>query len=1080
MMGQWLFFIRKALAKVYTPGNEETYLPLVDLVASLRNLETIRWPVGALAPHPLPELGPELPDRGKGQTETLSALAWFIQHRNTHHGHYATLSDAEVSKALRQVFPRLQIILDGLSCLTEYRLVFRNRTSRSMTVLHGDDFSDFTSKPCDCEDIFTGPGFDRDEQVALIYPTGNFAVPLTHLVTRERSDDEFEGIVRFRTAAIEDEPLIFEGIDNQKKSIQYLGSGTRVARSSSYEAVRKLFDSHLTAEASAFHISAVDYLRFNVEGRLSALYGIKYQPQTFVKREIETKIKDTLLSGNSSSKPAILLIGKSGTGKTSLLCNFVQELLHHPDNKHHASLRLTQVIGASTPTIESGLAADLGYLNSVGAPHLQELLDYWADACIKRDIHKPFLWIVWDALNEGHDLETLLTWAGNAAENIARWNATSRYGQARLIISCRSEAWDTLVATQQGDEGIWPLQHAELFHNGKRQPGKPAPFWTLMKFSPREAQRAYECYQGWATRSFAPYASAAWMDLGKETREILCIPINCWLFHNIFPLRGGLSITSQSTSVLWREYLARSILRHPPMRQAIELFSELMWQSGASSVNWDEIRERCTGRFRLALEAYLASMGLTYQVFDTLPTEAKKKLLAGRRDLSDPPDEVEVLMVTGLFRPDGETLTPVYQTLSEALAEWNVWRNLLPKWEPSETGENDAFEFNLKEAERSAHDTLDHELASWVEKALWADARRALISVWATRAHCALQEGLNKEALQNLKELQLRGCADIVLDIIECSLGAVHDEQIRKLLFAVKVDMVHLQGRYRDAADLIDEMLAGLTEKQILSDQWHISQFIRLLHHKMFFCPVSPLLDKTKWALAAIDANAFPALFGELLFMAGGNLGMLAGDLPQATQYLLMAIAAGEQCNDDYLICRSLRKYADILRHDGQLESAALVWSRAWELSEKYRGTRQGIYLLCSMGDLKRQMGLYDESERYFHLCLELARKNGITGWIGHSYLGLAELGLDQEDASAARKWCQLANNCYASIKQQWGLIQVASCSARAALLDGSPWLEPAMEARDRSLEYGYGRDYVYNSMGIEEEKYSKNCLLFL
>jgi hypothetical protein len=55
-----------------------------------------------------------------------------------------------------------------------------------------------------------------------------------------------------------------------------------------------------------------------------------------------------------------------------------------------------------------------------------------------------------------------------------------------------------------------------------------------------------------------------------------------------------------------------------------------------------------------------------------------------------------------------------------------------------------------------------------------------------------------------------------------------------------------------------------------------LSLKIRLLHHQMFYRPVTELWVQMLDLLACVDCGRDPEAYGEILYMLGGNLGTLS------------------------------------------------------------------------------------------------------------------------------------------------------------------------------------------------------------
>ncbi len=248
----------------------------------------------------------------------------------------------------------------------------------------------------------------------------------------------------------------------------------------------------------------------------------------------------------------------------------------------------------------------------------------------------------------------------------------------------------------------------------------------------------------------------------------------------------------------------------------------------------------------------------------------------------------------------------------------------------------------------------------------------------------------------DIEELRLRGQTGKILRRISLE-DLANSEGSHEKLAEIAIDMTHARGKYQTAASLIEQELSLIPESIHFESDALIQSRIRLLHHKMFFLPVEPIWLEMQRLKDAIDPIAFPARYGEALFMLGGNLGTLRGEYDLCFGYLMEAIAIAERLNDKYLASRSLRKLADLERFQERYDDAIATWERAWEYAGRSaRTNRQGIYLSCCRGDFERQKGEFGNARTWLESALEAAKDAYIPGWIGNAYLGLAELALDE------------------------------------------------------------------------------------
>jgi len=225
MMGNWIGFIRSALKNVYSNSDTSSFTPLLPLIEDLNALFSIAW---------------------KYENEVVDPFSWFIKHRNSHHGHFSTLSDKDAEGALEIVLPKLNELIEAVSSFTKYKLIHYDVNKDQVLYLHGLEKCGAFSEVTDFEkDLFKKLDEKEEDYIVLFEPNSKQLIPLRHLLVQESDEDKFEGIVGFRTTNVQSEPLLFDGIERSKESVVYLGSGTRKHRVSNFDKVKNIFEEKL-------------------------------------------------------------------------------------------------------------------------------------------------------------------------------------------------------------------------------------------------------------------------------------------------------------------------------------------------------------------------------------------------------------------------------------------------------------------------------------------------------------------------------------------------------------------------------------------------------------------------------------------------------------------------------------------------------------------------------------------------------------------------------------------------------------------------------------------------------------------
>ena len=349
--------------------------------------------------------------------------------------------------------------------------------------------------------------------------------------------------------------------------------------------------------------------------------------------------------------------------------------------------------------------------------------------------------------------------------------------------------------------------------------------------------------------------------------------------------------------------------------------------------------------------------------------------------------------------------------------------------------------------------------------------------------HVEAAQKLDDQTFALLKSLQLQGASGLALELISPQLDGIPDPNARLKFASILFDMMHIRGRYADAAELIRQELALYPPNAEVHSPLLLPLKIRFIHHQMFYRPVTELWPQMVDLLTCCDRTQDPESYGEILFMLGGNLGTLRGNYEEARQFLLRAIRHARQRRDHYILARCLRKYGDFLRNRGHLQLARDALLEALRLSGHGRGTRQRIYILGCLGDLERQKQNYAAASEHLERAVELARATFIPGWLGNLHLGLAEQALDRNRLDDAKILLEQAEAHYKNTHPMhwWGEIQVGLARCRLMRAAGSQeWSELARTAHREAIAAGYSRDAAFARELLNGQPRARNVLMFL
>lgn len=321
---------------------------------------------------------------------------------------------------------------------------------------------------------------------------------------------------------------------------------------------------------------------------------------------------------------------------------------------------------------------------------------------------------------------------------------------------------------------------------------------------------------------------------------------------------------------------------------------------------------------------------------------------------------------------------------------------------------------------------------------------------------------MNDDCVSFFNTMQRLGERKYVFEVLEMfkdkyGISAFHQEQ-----FESYVDVVHLGGGYREAVQLYNEYLEQFSNEEIIENPTLLHYSIRRIHHSMFFAPVKGLIGKALELISYMDPDKTPKDYNEILFLLGGNLGVLSGDFGFASEWLSKAGEFALKIGDKDFQKRAARKQVDLLCLAGEFEKAMALAEKFMSLDRKVK-SRYEVYLLGALGETYRQLGDFENSKRAFKKLLDLTKLKGLDGWECHAYLGLANLECDEEipDINKINRYLQSANAIYQKSGLVWGMVNSEIVRYRAyqkADCVTDEYIVELIMARDlaKSVEYTY------------------------
>lgn len=340
-------------------------------------------------------------------------------------------------------------------------------------------------------------------------------------------------------------------------------------------------------------------------------------------------------------------------------------------------------------------------------------------------------------------------------------------------------------------------------------------------------------------------------------------------------------------------------------------------------------------------------------------------------------------------------------------------------------------------------------------------------------------EGAN---LDYLSDLQRRGEQDYIINIILMIINKYGLQEIPIELVNIYIDIVHLGGNYEDAISICENYLTSFNNEEIINDKNILRIAIRKIHHSMFYYPVNDLVES---ALKLIENEAlleYKDEYGELLFLIGGNLGLLTGDFEFAEQWLNKAFSYAKQNNNPDLELRVIRKLVDILSVRDKTEEALELCKRYISIDSELE-SRYHLYLLGALGEIYRKLQMFNEAQYCFDRLERITLQRNLPGWVAHSYLGQAMLCLHIGDVDKGLEYTRKAKEIYKKINQIWGKINSETVEIILLLKcnDNDDYvLEKLYDIRNEAHLMNYSYNVIAVNKLIENKNYDSFHLLFL
>lgn len=394
------------------------------------------------------------------------------------------------------------------------------------------------------------------------------------------------------------------------------------------------------------------------------------------------------------------------------------------------------------------------------------------------------------------------------------------------------------------------------------------------------------------------------------------------------------------------------------------------------------------------------------------------------------------------------------------------------------------LEKTSEDVKRSAHNKLQE---YYLKKTLEENNTKSFIElIYHVRNHCDynefnewLKSELSRDEMTPLdifKGMQKKGEQSILRQIID---GVVSTYKLSDLLIDfvnIYIDVVHLGGEYEAAVDICEKYLQKYNDDKIFNNKQLLKMRIRKIHHSMFFMPVDALIEECERIINGIEKNKYPEEYNEILFLLGGNLGILSGRFDYSKNWLEISMRYAKEMNLDSFVFRTTRKLADIyLYHDNYQKALEIVSSIvSVDITLEEIDNRYKIYLMGVLGEIYRKIGDFEKAKVCYEKVEKKSIENYLPGWQAHSYLALGLVAYKEKKFTDAHGWFNKANMLYIKINQAWGKINLATAElllnkAEISCLE----IEKAVNIKlyAERMNYRYNFEYL-NSLINDNEEY--------
>ncbi len=336
---------------------------------------------------------------------------------------------------------------------------------------------------------------------------------------------------------------------------------------------------------------------------------------------------------------------------------------------------------------------------------------------------------------------------------------------------------------------------------------------------------------------------------------------------------------------------------------------------------------------------------------------------------------------------------------------------------------------------------------------------------------------IESDTIPYLVSCQIKGDQELIFQVTEDLINQYGSKNLTLKLLNIYIDALHLGGDYQAAVATSKAYLDQYSLEETTSNESLCRMLIRKIHHSMFYLPVDNLIDEVQQILSGHYVDNYPTQKNEILFLLGGNLGVLSGKFSYSKDILNNALSYANETQNTNNLLRVTRKLADIETYEGKCNDA-IERIEQYITADSCIDKRYDVYLLASLGEAYRKSGNLDVARKCFEKVLKASREKNIPGWIAHAELAIAMIEYDLKRYSKVIESTMFVEKTYASINHEWGVINSQTLNMIAEYKANGFNLQIASITEDL-IERATKMNYRYNISILEEFKESKDINYF-